>query len=94
MEFGIFNLMGSRDPEKPTAEWVGVAKQGLLFCERDGVPLRAAPKRELAETTGRPRRDRVRAGLRFDGLRRKMLSSPGDRGFESGSLHQRVLLRT
>ena len=34
MEFGIFNLMGSRDPEKPTAEIFGeVAEQTRLADE-------------------------------------------------------------
>jgi alkanesulfonate monooxygenase SsuD/methylene tetrahydromethanopterin reductase-like flavin-dependent oxidoreductase (luciferase family) len=34
MEFGIFNLMGSRDPEKPTAEvFAEVAEQTRLADE-------------------------------------------------------------
>jgi alkanesulfonate monooxygenase SsuD/methylene tetrahydromethanopterin reductase-like flavin-dependent oxidoreductase (luciferase family) len=34
MEFGIFNLMGSRDPEKPTAEvFAEVAEQTRLAAE-------------------------------------------------------------
>jgi len=35
MEFGIFNLMGSRDPEKPTAEvFAEVAEQTRLNWAR------------------------------------------------------------
>jgi hypothetical protein len=34
MEFGIFNLMGSRDPEKPTAEIFAEVAEQTRLAER------------------------------------------------------------
>jgi hypothetical protein len=48
MEFGIFNLMGSRDPEKPTAEVFSEVAEQTRLAEISLPPVRRVRRIQAA----------------------------------------------